>query len=129
MHNLGEGLAIGAAYSAGELALTSVLVVGFALHNATEGFGMVAPVASLPLRIKQPLVMGFLAGFPTILGSMLGFVAYSQAIGSLLDRKSTRLNSSHRTISYAVFCLKKKNTGRRSPATSTTCSGAISPVL
>src|SRR5437879_2033684 len=28
----------------------------------------------------------------------------------LLDRKSTRLNSSHRCISYAVFCLKKKNT-------------------
>src|SRR5207248_11429724 len=27
-----------------------------------------------------------------------------------LDRKSTRLNSSHRTISYAVFCLKKKKT-------------------
>src|SRR5207248_8168541 len=26
------------------------------------------------------------------------------------DRKSTRLNSSHRTISYAVFCLKKKKT-------------------
>src|SRR5438094_4948395 len=26
------------------------------------------------------------------------------------DRKSTRLNSSHRTISYAVFCLKKKTT-------------------
>src|SRR5438094_832085 len=29
-----------------------------------------------------------------------------------LDRKSTRLNSSHRTISYAVFCLKKKSRGR-----------------
>src|SRR5438094_5350373 len=28
--------------------------------------------------------------------------------GRLRDRKSTRLNSSHRTISYAVFCLKKK---------------------
>src|SRR5699024_12288226 len=28
----------------------------------------------------------------------------------LLDRKSTRLNSSHVSISYAVFCLKKKNT-------------------
>src|SRR5207248_11734249 len=26
-----------------------------------------------------------------------------------VDRKSTRLNSSHRTMSYAVFCLKKKN--------------------
>src|SRR3712207_9232974 len=30
--------------------------------------------------------------------------------GALLDRKSTRLNSSHANISYAVFCLKKKNT-------------------
>src|SRR5437867_10127051 len=30
------------------------------------------------------------------------------AAASSLDRKSTRLNSSHRTISYAVFCLKKK---------------------
>src|SRR5438132_9380811 len=28
------------------------------------------------------------------------------------DRKSTRLNSSHTVISYAVFCLKKKNIGR-----------------
>src|SRR3712207_8676072 len=28
---------------------------------------------------------------------------------SVLDRKSTRLNSSHANISYAVFCLKKKN--------------------
>src|SRR5437763_3583861 len=30
--------------------------------------------------------------------------------GTQLDRKSTRLNSSHRCISYAVFCLKKKKT-------------------
>src|SRR2546429_3572987 len=30
-------------------------------------------------------------------------------LGSDLDRKSTRLNSSHGYISYAVFCLKKKN--------------------
>src|SRR3712207_8363391 len=30
------------------------------------------------------------------------------AEGDLLDRKSTRLNSSHANISYAVFCLKKK---------------------
>src|SRR5437764_15162921 len=31
----------------------------------------------------------------------------------LTDRKSTRLNSSHRCISYAVFCLKKKNIQNR----------------
>src|SRR6266516_6628396 len=33
---------------------------------------------------------------------------WSWATSGLRDRKSTRLNSSHRTISYAVFCLKKK---------------------
>src|SRR5205809_3178716 len=39
---------------------------------------------------------------------------------ALVDRKSTRLNSSHGYISYAVFCLKKKNPGARprQPATS-----------
>src|SRR2546430_12243938 len=31
-------------------------------------------------------------------------------MGALIDRKSTRLNSSHSQISYAVFCLKKKKT-------------------
>src|SRR5690348_18002545 len=34
----------------------------------------------------------------------------TQVIASGLDRKSTRLNSSHPSISYAVFCLKKKKT-------------------
>src|SRR5207249_7646675 len=33
--------------------------------------------------------------------------------GGRSDRKSTRLNSSHVSISYAVFCLKKKSTGIR----------------
>src|SRR5438876_8954524 len=35
--------------------------------------------------------------------------------GRRLDRKSTRLNSSHPSISYAVFCLKKKNTWLLAP--------------
>src|SRR3712207_8901638 len=35
-------------------------------------------------------------------------IAAYTAIGDFLDRKSTRLNSSHANISYAVFCLKKK---------------------
>src|SRR5438270_9104075 len=34
---------------------------------------------------------------------------------ALLDRKSTRLNSSHSQISYAVFCLKKKKRNPRAP--------------
>src|SRR5690606_40074541 len=36
------------------------------------------------------------------------FLIVSGALGMILDRKSTRLNSSHVKISYAVFCLKKK---------------------
>src|SRR3712207_8716013 len=40
---------------------------------------------------------------------VLGFKAFMSTSGTLdLDRKSTRLNSSHANISYAVFCLKKK---------------------
>src|SRR5207248_6183079 len=37
-----------------------------------------------------------------------------------VDRKSTRLNSSHRTISYAVFCLKKKKKKSRTNSRNTT---------
>src|SRR5258708_21891615 len=37
------------------------------------------------------------------------------SIPRLLDRKSTRLNSSHQIISYAVFCLKTKNIRVRRP--------------
>src|SRR5438128_6282360 len=37
--------------------------------------------------------------------ALAGFATYP---GAVLDRKSTRLNSSHGSISYAVFCLKKK---------------------
>src|SRR5438309_3897569 len=36
--------------------------------------------------------------------------------GTAEDRKSTRLNSSHSSISYAVFCLKKKNNKNRKKA-------------
>src|SRR5256886_8922064 len=39
-------------------------------------------------------------------------IAVAVASSSDKDRKSTRLNSSHSQISYAVFCLKKKMTGR-----------------
>src|SRR5207248_6478082 len=43
------------------------------------------------------------------LRSSAQLISYELAQGlAALDRKSTRLNSSHRTISYAVFCLKKK---------------------
>ncbi len=83
MHNLGEGLALGAAYAANLLPLTTILVLGFAIHNATEGMGITGPISDFPIKLKDPFVLGFLAGFPTILGSVIGFVAYSTQIGSL----------------------------------------------
>src|SRR6266567_7455120 len=43
---------------------------------------------------------------------LLGAAAHLGGVG---DRKSTRLNSSHGQISYAVFCFKKKTTGDASP--------------
>ena len=46
MHNFAEGLAIGQSAANGEIALATMLVIGFALHNATEGFGIVAPLAA-----------------------------------------------------------------------------------
>src|SRR5256885_10415841 len=51
---------------------------------------------------------------PTIAADGAGSVvrASQAAAGHVRDRKSTRLNSSHLVISYAVFCLKKKNRSR-----------------
>src|SRR5690348_18199043 len=40
--------------------------------------------------------------------SGIGVQTINQTVSTLRDRKSTRLNSSHPSISYAVFCLKKK---------------------
>src|SRR5207248_3903092 len=41
-------------------------------------------------------------------GSKVEVAGFQRYLNLRTDRKSTRLNSSHRTISYAVFCLKKK---------------------
>lgn len=83
LHNLGEGLAIGSAYAAGAIALTTLLIVGFALHNGTEGFGIVAPLGKANLRPRDPILMGLIAGGPTILGALIGAVFYSDALAAL----------------------------------------------
>ena len=58
LHNLGEGLALGAAYAAGQFALTTTLVVGFALHNGTEGIAISGPVSDIPVRARAPVSDG-----------------------------------------------------------------------
>lgn len=82
LHNLGEGLAIGAAFSLGEIALGSFLVIGFALHNTTEGLAIVAPVASNRPPLRHFAFMGGIAGLPTILGAWAGGFSYSPTLAT-----------------------------------------------
>jgi zinc transporter, ZIP family len=77
LHNLGEGLAIGAAYALGEAALGRFLIVGFTVHNTTEGFAVIAPLARNRVGLGHLLALGVLAGAPTILGTWIGGLAES----------------------------------------------------
>jgi zinc transporter ZupT len=77
LHNFGEGLAIGAAFSLGEASLGTVLIVGFTLHNATEGLAIVAPLAHERVRLGQLVRLGLLGGGPTIVGAWIGGLVYS----------------------------------------------------
>ncbi len=81
LHNLGEGLAVGAALAAGEVALGTGLVLGFALHNTTEGLAIVSPLGG---NVRRPSLwhfvgLGAVAGAPTIAGAWAGGFAFSPA--------------------------------------------------
>ena len=98
LHNLGEGLAIGAAFALGEAALGSFLVIGFTLHNITEGIGIAAPLlpslraAEASTAESQPggapraatfVGLTLLAGSPAILGAWIGGFAFSPLLANL----------------------------------------------
>lgn len=77
LHNLGEGLAIGAAFAAGAAGLGTFLVLGFMVHNITEGIGISAPI----LKKRPPLWtfagLALLAGGPAVIGLWIGSLAYA----------------------------------------------------
>lgn len=77
LHNLGEGLAIGAAFAAGVAGLGVFLVLGFTLHNVTEGIGIVAPLVVSRPSLPTFAGLAILAGAPAILGIWLGSLSYS----------------------------------------------------
>jgi zinc transporter, ZIP family len=77
VHNLGEGLAVGSAYAAGNISLGALLVVGFTLHNVTEGLAVVAPIARETPAWRRLAGLGLLAGAPAMAGAWLGGLAYS----------------------------------------------------
>ncbi len=92
LHNFGEGLAVGAAFALGEAALGSFLVIGFILHNITEGIGIAAPLVpnrrseEAPQRAPSLLTfagLALLAGFPAVLGAWIGGFAFSPLLGTI----------------------------------------------
>jgi ZIP family zinc transporter len=75
LHNFGEGLAIGAAFTAGEAALGSFLIAGFTLHNITEGICIAVLLVGLKPRFRLFVGLTTLAGAPAILGTWAGAFA------------------------------------------------------
>jgi ZIP family zinc transporter len=93
VHNFAEGLAIGVSARAGAISLATVLIIGFALHNATEGFGIVGPLGEVKPSWGWLGLAGLIGGGPTFLGSMVGYavtshplevVSYAVAGGAIL---------------------------------------------
>src|SRR5258708_21562935 len=99
---------------------------GIAIGNAIRGHtgpvttvtdGVAASIASVIAqaggdgkRIIEPGAMMMIHdAFGLCQGDAADMGKMAQRLGDVKDRKSTRLNSSHQIISYAVFCLKKKN--------------------
>jgi zinc transporter, ZIP family len=73
VHNFAEGLAIGVSANAGEISLATVLIIGFALHNATEGFGIIGPLGDVRPSWRWLGLAGLIGGGPVFLGSMIGY--------------------------------------------------------
>lgn len=111
LHNLGEGLAIGASFALGEAALGVFLILGFTLHNITEGVGIAAPIIRKNPGLPHFAALLLLAGGPAILGTWLGGFAFNPVlatvflaigigailqviweVGKLIVRDSDRLN-------------------------------------
>src|SRR5204862_7994963 len=73
----------------------TTLIYTLSLHDALPIYpALLARLGEVRKKLRKPLAVGF------------GISEHAHY--QMLDRKSTRLNSSHVEISYAVFCLKKK---------------------
>jgi ZIP family zinc transporter len=80
LHNFAEGLAIGVSAGTGEIALATVLIVGFALHNATEGFGIIGPLGDIRPSWRWLALAGLIGGGPTFVGAMVGYNVTSEPL-------------------------------------------------
>ncbi|MBW7477841.1 ZIP family metal transporter [Paenibacillus oenotherae] len=83
LHNLGEGLAIGAAFASGEAALGTFLIIGFTLHNITEGVGIAAPLLRDRPTWRTFLALAVLAGGPAIIGTWIGGFVFNPTLAAI----------------------------------------------
>ncbi|MGZ4176775.1 MAG: ZIP family metal transporter [Solirubrobacteraceae bacterium] len=80
LHNFAEGLAIGVSAKTGAIGLATVLVIGFSLHNATEGFGIVGPLGSIRPSWAWLGLAGLIGGGPTFVGTIVGYQVHSDPL-------------------------------------------------
>jgi zinc transporter ZupT len=124
-HNLGEGLAIGAAYSVGEIALGTFLVVGFIIQNITEGLGIIAPVLRDRPSLSRLALMGLIGGAPAIVGAWIGGYTPSPFFAVLFLAIGT---GAIFEVVYEIAKLIQKDTARESMPI-TVFSGVLTGML
>lgn len=125
MHNLGEGLAIGAAYNVGEIALGTFLVVGFIIQNITEGLGIIAPILRDRPSLSNLASLGLLGGGPAILGTWLGGFSPSATLAVLFLGIGT---GAIFEVVYEIAKLLQKDNAKR-PAPMLIFAGVLSGML
>lgn len=124
-HNLGEGLAIGAAYNVGEIALGTFLVVGFIIQNITEGLGIIAPVLRDQPGLRRLAFMGLIGGAPAIVGAWIGGYTPSPFLAVLFLAIGT---GAIFEVVYEIARLIQKDTARQSMPM-TVFSGVLTGML
>ena len=65
-YRFGEGLAIGSSFAFGALQLGTFLIIGFMVHNVTEGLGIAAVSAGERIPVARLAVLALVAGAPAI---------------------------------------------------------------
>jgi ZIP family zinc transporter len=80
LHNFAEGLAIGVSAKSGAIGLATVLIIGFGLHNATEGFGIVGPLGNVRPSWRWLFLAGLVGGGPTFVGTIVGYQVHSDPL-------------------------------------------------